>query len=77
MFYDRRDVREVRMDPSDNFHSAVAAGVGFALGAIVGASNQSSVRGTVALIYGAFGALIGQHLGPSVALIHGPVIYHG
>lgn len=74
--YDRRDVREVRMEHSDDFHSAVGAGVGFAVGAAVGATHTPSSRGTVTLIYGAFGALIGQHLGPSVALIHGPVIYH-
>ena len=75
LFFDRRDVREVRIEYSDDFHSAVGTGVGFAVGAATGASNESSGRGVGALIYGGFGALIGHHAGPLIAIIHGPVIY--
>jgi phage tail tape-measure protein len=75
VFFDRRDLREVRLEHSDDFHAYVGTGIGFVTGAAIGAAKTSASPGVAALIYGTVGGLIGHELGPIVAVIHGQVIY--
>ena len=75
VFFDRRDVREVRLEHSDGFHAGIGTAIGFVVGAAVGAAKTSAAPGLGALIFGSVGAMTGHQFGPDIAIIHGPVVY--
>ena len=76
--YDRRRVREVRLEYSEAADTALGAAVGGGAGAIVGAAaggNGTITRGGGALLLGGIGAIIGGAFGRDFPLAHGRVIY--
>ncbi len=71
--FDRRIVREVRLEHSDRANAAIGMGVGAGIGA--GLGEASSARGLGAVIFGALGAYIGKEVGRDAPLFHRKVIY--
>lgn len=75
--YERKRIREVRLEHSDAANMATGAAIGGGIGAAVGASagNGTLTRGGGALLLGAGGALIGGAFGRDFPVAHGKVIY--
>ena len=75
--YERRKIREVRLEHSDTANIATGAAIGGGIGAAIGAnaSNGTLTRGGSALLLGTGGALIGGIFGRDFPVTHGTVIY--
>ena len=76
--YERRRIKEVRVEDSEATGSAVGAAVGGGVGAILGAvagGNGTITRGGGALLLGGLGAIVGGIVGRDFPLVHGDVIY--
>ena len=76
--FDRRIVREVRLEHSDATNSLIGVGIGAGVGAALGAAggNQTAAeRKGSAVIFGMFGALIGGVIGKNFPLFHRNVIF--
>jgi hypothetical protein len=75
--FDRKHIREVRVEHSDDANTAVGTTVGGAVGAAVGASvgNSSLSSGGGGLLFGGAGAIIGGFAGRDFPILHGKVIY--
>jgi hypothetical protein len=75
--YERKKIREVRLEHSDAANMATGAAIGGGIGAAVGASagNGSLTRGGTALLLGTGGALIGGIFGRDFPVAHGKVVY--
>jgi hypothetical protein len=73
--YERKRIREVRLEHSDAANMATGAAIGGGVGAAIGASKGSDREGG-ALLIGGIGALVGGAFGRDFPIIHGKVIYH-
>lgn len=73
--FDRRKVREVRKERSDEANAAAGGAIGAATGATLGALRSNNGRGFGAYVGGAFGLLIGEAFGRNFHVLHGPVVY--
>jgi hypothetical protein len=75
--YERKKIREVRLEHSDAANIATGAAIGGAVGAAVGAGagNGTLTRGGSALLLGTGGALIGGAFGRDFPVAHGKVVY--
>jgi hypothetical protein len=75
--YERRRVREVRLERSEAANTMAGAGIGAGIGAALGASsnNGTLTRGGGALLIGGLGALVGGSFGREFPVIHGKVVY--
>jgi hypothetical protein len=77
MTFNRKLVREVRLEHSDQANTAIGASLGGGVGMTVGASlvNPSLDRAAGALVLGTVGALVGGVFGRDFPIFHGKVIY--
>jgi len=77
LLFDRKRVREVRLEHSDETNSAIGAAVGGGTGAIIGAVGHSDTitRGGGALLLGGIGSLIGGSFNKEFPITHGKVVY--
>ncbi len=75
--FDRKRIREVRLEHSDEANTAIGATLGATVGAAVGASLRSTslTRGGSALLLGGAGAIGGGFAGRDFPILHGKVIY--
>ena len=75
--FERKRVREVRLERSDQTNTAVGAAIGAGVGAVVGASarHPSLTPGGSALLLGGLGSVIGGFFGRDFPIVHGKVIY--
>jgi len=76
--FERRRIKEVRVEYSEATGSAVGAAVGGGVGAILGGvagGNGTITRGGGALLLGGLGAIVGGIAGRDFPLVHGDVIY--
>ncbi len=75
--FNRNEVREVRLEHSDERNAAVGAVIGGSAGAALGASktNGTLTRGGAALLLGGIGAIIGGGFGRDFPIFHGEVVY--
>jgi hypothetical protein len=76
--FDRKIVREVRLEHSDRTNSLIGVGIGAGVGAALGAAggNETAAeRKGAAVLFGMFGALIGGAMGKNFPLFHRNVIY--
>jgi hypothetical protein len=75
--YERKKIREVRLEHSDAANMATGAAIGGGLGAAVGATagNGTLTRGGGALLLGGIGALVGGTFGRDFPITHGKVVY--
>jgi len=75
--FDRKRVREVRLEHSDDANTAVGAAVGAGVGATVGASlsPRSLTSGGSALLLGGIGGIAGGFFGRDFPILHGKIIY--
>lgn len=75
--YERKRIREVRLEHSDVANMATGAAIGGGIGAAVGASagNGTLTRGGGALLLGGIGALVGGSFGRDFPVTHGKVLY--
>jgi hypothetical protein len=75
--YDRKEIREVRIEHSDRSNTAAGAAIGGGVGATLGAANGNGTltREGGALLLGTVGALIGGSFGRDFPIFHGKVIY--
>ena len=76
--FDRRNVREVRLEHSDDANAAAGAAIGAGAGAALGSvktRNGSLTRGGGALLVGTIGGLIGWFFGRDFHVLHGKIIY--
>ena len=75
---DRRNVREVRLEHSDEDNAAAGAAIGAGVGAALGTvktRNGSLTRKGGALFIGGIGGIIGHFIGRDVHVLHGKIIY--
>jgi hypothetical protein len=77
MTFNRKLIREVRLEHSDYANTAIGASLGGGVGSTVGASlgNRSLDRPGSALVLGTVGALVGGAFGRDFPIFHGKVIY--
>jgi hypothetical protein len=75
--YERKRLREVRVEHSDAANMATGAAIGGGIGAAIGASagNGSLTRGGTALLLGTGGAIISGIFGRDFPVAHGKVVY--
>jgi hypothetical protein len=76
--YDRKRIREVRLEHSEDGDAAVGALVGAGAGAAIGAGvpgNGTVTRGGRMLLLGGFGVIVGGALGKDFPIAHGRVVY--
>ena len=77
--YERRKIREVRLEHSDASNMALGAAIGAGIGGAIGAAGSgdthANARVTLGLLVGGGGAVIGGLLGRDFPLRHGKVIY--
>ncbi len=75
--FDRRSVREVRLERSDDANGAVGALIGAGADAALGAStgNKTTSREGGVLLLGATGAIAGWFIGSEFHILHGEIIY--
>jgi hypothetical protein len=75
--YERKRIREVRLEHSDAANIATGAAIGGGIGAALGASagNGTLTRGGGALLLGTGGAIVGGLFGRDFPVVHGKVIY--
>jgi hypothetical protein len=77
MTFNRKLIREVRLEHSDQANTAIGASLGGGVGVTVGASlgNRSLDRPVGALVLGTVGAIFGGAFGRDFPIFHGKVIY--
>jgi hypothetical protein len=77
MTFNRKLIREVRLEHSDQANTAIGASLGGGVCVTVGASlgNRSLDRPGGALVLGTVGALVGGAFGRDFPIFHGKVIY--
>lgn len=77
MTFNRKLIREVRLEHSDPANTAIGAALGGGVGVTVGASlgNRSLDRPAAALVLGTVGGLLGGAFGRDFPIFHGKVIY--
>jgi hypothetical protein len=75
--YDRKKIREVRLEHSEAANVATGAAIGGGVGAAIGASARSGAltRSGGAFLLGTGGAIIGGFFGRDLPVTHGKVIY--
>ncbi len=75
--YERRKIREVRIERGENTNGATGVVIGGAAGAAFGAAvgNGAPARVGGALLLGGLGAVFGGIIGRSVHPVHGKVVY--
>jgi hypothetical protein len=75
--YERKKIREVRLEHSDRSNAATGAVIGGGIGATLGATrgNGTLTPEGGALLLGTTGALIGGAFGRDFPIFHGKVIY--
>jgi len=76
--FDRRYIREVRLERSDDTNTAIGALIGAGIGATLGSAtpnNGTLTRGGRVLVLGGLGALIGGAFGRTFHALHGQVVY--
>jgi hypothetical protein len=77
--YERKKIREVRLEHSDASNMAVGAAIGAVVGGALGAAGSADThvraRVTLGLLLGGGGAVIGGFLGRDFPIRHGKVIY--
>jgi hypothetical protein len=75
--YERKKIREVRLEHSDRSNAATGAAIGGGIGATLGAANDNGTltREGGALLLGTVGALIGGSFGRDFPIFHGKMIY--
>jgi outer membrane lipoprotein SlyB len=76
--YDRKRIREVRLEHSEDSDAAVGAFVGAGAGAAIGAAvpgNGTVTRGGRILLLGGIGAIVGGFMGREFPMAHGRVVY--
>jgi hypothetical protein len=76
--YERKRIREVRLEHSEESDAAVGALVGAGAGAAIGAGvpgNGTVTRGGRVLLLGGIGAIVGGFAGREFAVAHGRVVY--
>jgi uncharacterized protein YcfJ len=75
--FDRKAIREVHLEYSDDANTAIGAAAGARVGAGLGAAlgNSSLRSGGGALLLGGAGAIIGGFAGQNFPIVHGKVIY--
>ena len=77
VIYQRKEVREVRLEHRNVSNMAMGAAVGGGIGAAAGAAKGGGplTRGGGALLIGSIGALVGGTMGKEFPILHGKVIY--
>ncbi len=76
--YDRKRIREVRVEHSEDGDAAVGALVGAGTGAAIGATvpgNGTLTRGGRELLLGGIGGIVGGFIGRDFPVAHGRVVY--
>jgi hypothetical protein len=73
----RKQIREVRLEHSDNTNALVGATVGGGIGVVLGAAgkNDTTTREGGALLLGGIGAIAGGIIGKDFPITHGKVVY--
>jgi hypothetical protein len=75
--FDRRSIREVRLERSSNANAATGAAIGVGVGAAVGATNGNGTltREGSALLMGGIGGIVGHFVGKEFPILPGQIIY--
>ena len=75
--FDRREIREVRLEHSEATNATVGDAIGAGVGAAVGASSNDGTvtRGGGALLIGGIGGIIGGFFGRDFPILHGKIVY--
>jgi uncharacterized membrane protein len=75
--FDRRSIREVRLERSSNANAATGAAIGAAVGAAIGATNGNGTltREGSGLLMGGIGGIVGHFVGKEFPILSGQIIY--
>lgn len=75
--FDRRNIREVRLERSSNANVATGAAIGVGAGAAIGASNGNGTltREGSALLLGSIGGIVGYFVGKEFPILLGKIVY--
>lgn len=73
--FDRRSIREVRLERGDDANAAAGTAIGAGVGMAVGASVGRKPRVAGALVLGAVGGAIGWIIGQEHPILPGRIVY--
>jgi hypothetical protein len=73
--FERRTIRRIRLEHSDNYNTVVGGLLGAGIGAALGANSHQDGPGLDAFKVGTFFGVIGACVGRALPILHGKVVY--